>query len=112
MALALSASQLFIFVSWLFYDGYNYGEDDDGDVLWSWGEDYYYEFDDLDDAMSSVRYVGPVDNYLRDSVTLFSQEFFKAQEYEIAEDTPSITTWDYNVGSALVTGLEPWTLYE
>jgi hypothetical protein len=101
-----------IIVRWFFYEGYKYGEEDDGIVAWVWGEDFYYEFAELDNAVSSVRYVGFVSDYLQDTVTIFSQEYFKSFELEITEDVPSIIEWDFYADSGVVTGFQPWTLYE
>ncbi|CAG0913388.1 unnamed protein product [Notodromas monacha] len=101
-----------VFGIWLFYDGYSYGLNDDLDVIWVWGDDSYYDFERLDNAVSSVRFVGPEADFLGDSVTLFSSEVFKAWEYFIFEDMAQLPGWTYFTDSLIVTGSSTWTLYE
>ncbi|CAG0924222.1 unnamed protein product, partial [Notodromas monacha] len=101
-----------IFGVWAFYAGYGYGVNDDLEVSWVWGKDYHYDFSELNDMVSSLRFIGPENDFLADSITLYSQEYFKAWEYFVATDMQRLPDWEYFANSAAVTGASPWTIYE
>jgi hypothetical protein len=62
--------------------------------------------------VSSLRFIGPENDFLADSITLYSQEYFKAWEYFVATDMQRLPDWEYFANSAAVTGSSPWTIYE
>merc|ERR1711879_272743 len=65
----------------------------------------------FDNQASSVRFVGAPDGYTCDTINLYEYEFYMGLEQYSYGDVPSLN-YDNLGRSAIVTGHEPWTLYE
>ena len=101
--------------SWLLYDGFNYNSDPADrlrNMYLGWGENFCESFgSDFSAVASSARFVGPPDGYKYDTLNLFEYDYFSGREDYHYSDCPDARAL-YNVNSIIVTGCQPWTLYD
>ena len=65
----------------------------------------------FDNLASSLRYVGAGDNWQEDRLTLYFSEYFSDGEEIVLGNSPHLDH-DNAAASLIVTGCEPWTIYE
>jgi len=100
---------------WLLYDGYNYNSDPADrlrNMYLGWGENFCESFGSSFSAVaSSARFVGPPDGYKYSTLNLFEYDYFSGREDYHYSDFPVMLSL-YKVNSIIVTGCDPWTLYD
>jgi len=100
---------------WNMYDDRDYNERSTNSPAYSaWGENYCEDLQgspSFDNLASSIRFVGAPDGYKYDTINLYEYNFYMGLEQYAYGDAPSLN-YDNLGRSAIVTGCNPWTLYE
>merc|ERR1719232_1727766 len=101
--------------TWVLYDDYQYnGNNPNAQAYSAWGENYCTDLQgspSFDNKASSVRFVGAPDGYKYDTINLYQYDFYMGLEQYAYGDAPTLN-YDNLGRSVIVTGCNPWTLYE
>merc|ERR1719369_2662902 len=98
---------------WLLYDreNYNVGVSSAAD-WWVFGDNYCRDVPSgFENKVSSIRFTGARDNWKRDTLNMYFEEYFIGDE-EFTYNDMSVLNYDNRAMSVVVTGCQPWTLYE
>jgi hypothetical protein len=100
----------------VFYEDLNFGKSDtnsNGSVLWVWGQDFKFNLrGEMEKSISSLRFIGPSNDYFADSLTFFTDDHLKGEEYYLYTDFPTFPGFEAPIRSAATTGSSPWMLFE
>ncbi|CAG0918659.1 unnamed protein product [Notodromas monacha] len=98
---------------WLFYEEYDFGANALGAMEYAYGTNFCFNLNFVNDAASSMRYVGNREDYMANGITVYQYRSFKGMEYFSQYDVPvfpmNIRWWP---PSAIISGNLSWTLYE
>ena len=75
-----------------------------------WGDDVWFDFNTVDNLVSSFKYVGDFDDWTRDTLTMYPRVFFRGADEEFF-DVGGNVQFLPTQRSVVVTGITPWTLY-
>ncbi|XP_040572657.1 uncharacterized protein [Lepeophtheirus salmonis] len=98
---------------WIFYENTDYNQFEFGKrSFYGWGKDHKISsFGQLNRALSSVRYSGAGENMKYSTINFYEGSGFMGNEQYFYSDTPSLNHDNFGE-SIIVTGCDPWTLYE
>ncbi|CAG0895430.1 unnamed protein product [Darwinula stevensoni] len=97
--------------SWIFYSEYFYNYQNEGRVEWVYGDGFAHNLNNVNNLVSSLRFVGDEDNWKMDSITLFEFDLFFGIEYYDWTDNTQVPSGMSTVGSLIITGQNYWTVY-
>jgi len=97
--------------AWLYYDYENYNQNTGGLMEWVFGPGQKcVNFNNLQGAVSSVRFAGSPKDWRTSTFTLYARDYFMGAEEYIYQDQPSIALQDHR--SLIVTGNTGYTVYD
>merc|ERR1719323_1788927 len=100
---------------WNLFDDYEYSERNPQRAVYSgWGEGICFDLQgnpSFDNLASSVRFVGAPDGYKYDTLNLYEYDFYRGYEQYTYGDASSLN-YDNLGRSIIVTGCQPWTVYQ
>ena len=98
---------------WLLYDAelYNAGNPA-GTSFNGWGENYCIDFTgSFAGIASSARFTGPPDGYKYSTLNFYQYDNYGGEEQYFYGDSATVNKDDFG-NSAIISGCEPWTVYE
>jgi len=96
----------------ILYENYNYNPNGKAAVYAeTWGDNYNVNLNDFANKASSVRVVGDPIRYKRDTFNTYQYEYYQGSEQYFYQDA-TYTQVDNFGRSVIVTGCNPWTVYE
>merc|ERR1712110_1167402 len=95
-----------------YYDNYNFNPNGNAAVYAeTWGDNYNANLNDFAYKASSVRLTGAPDGYKYDTFNTYQYEFYQGSEQYFYQDA-TYTQVDNFGRSVVVTGCNPWTVYD
>lgn len=98
---------------WVLYgdEQYNY-QNTNSHNWWAYGDDYCTDVpQQFMNEASSLRYTGHPEDYRRDSINMYFNDYFMGDEEFRYSDTPYLN-YDNRAKSIIVTGTSWWTIYQ
>ncbi|CAG0884151.1 unnamed protein product [Darwinula stevensoni] len=95
---------------WLFYSENFYNYEDYGSVEWIYGDDVCENLETVGDQVSSLKYVGHLFEWKKNTMNLYELDLFAGLEFHEWNSTAEVPALS-GVGSVIVTGTQSWTLY-
>jgi len=98
---------------WILYEDTNYNKNNLGGMnWWAFGDNYCSNVPpQFDNAASSLRFTGAPDDMRYDTLNMYFNDYFIGDEEFTYDDKPALN-YDNRAKSIVVTGCNPWTLYE
>merc|ERR1719315_106941 len=98
---------------WLLYADTNYNKRNPGAAdWWAYGDNYCSNLPaQFDNQASSLRFTGAPDDMRYDTLNLYFNDYFIGDEEFTYVDKPALN-YDNRAKSVIVTGCNPWTLYQ
>lgn len=94
------------------YDSYNFNTGTNAAVYAeTWGDNYNVNLNDFAYKASSVRLTGAPDGYKYDTLNFYQNEFYQGAEQYFYSDASRVQVDNFGQ-SMVVTGCNPWTLYD
>jgi len=98
---------------WILYGDENYNKfSSNGAIWWAFGINNCLDVpSEFNNDASSIRHPGAQDDYMADTLNLYFADKFSGDEEYMYTDMP-LLNFDDRARSVIVTGCNPWTLYE
>jgi hypothetical protein len=98
---------------WLLYADANYNNQNHGAAnWWAYGDNYCTNVPaQFDNQASSLRFTGAPDDMRYDTLNVYFNDYFIGDEEFAYNDKPKLN-YDNRAKSVIVTGCNPWTLYQ
>ncbi|CAG0896828.1 unnamed protein product [Cyprideis torosa] len=100
---------------WLFFEDPNYNGNtwDSARVEWVFGEGHCTNLatEFVRGRVRSLKYVGDIEDWFRDTITFFQHKLFMGTEYYEVTDVADTRVWS-RPKSLIITGDSSWSLYE
>ena len=99
--------------TWILYAEENYNKQSTGaSNWWAFGDNYCIDVpSQFDNVASSLRFTGAPDDWKYSTLNMYFNDYFIGDEEFTYNDMPQFN-YDNRARSVIVTGCQPWTLYQ